>query len=183
MARVNAHGVEVGLPRGWEGEIRRCGDDPNAVLEAAEHAEAPATTSALAAEHDPAGPAADPMLPRVLLHSANFALPADRGDYGSGAVESMGRGHVFVSLIEFDRAAAGSALFAREGIPRRLRPEDFDPDALQRPLPGQGGHQTFFTHAGRAFCLYVVLGSYRMAKMLTPLVNEILETIEIEPRP
>ena len=35
----------------------------------------------------------------------------------------------------------------------------FDRNSLQRAVPGQSGLQQFFTHRGRAFCLYVVLGS------------------------
>jgi hypothetical protein len=179
MAQVRADGVAIGLPHGWEGQIRHCDEDPNVAVgraDAVPGGEVPVAgdVGTLSAPEIPP--------PRVLLHAANFALPADRGDYGSGAVEAMGRRHVFVSLIEFDRSDAGSALFARTGVPRRLRAGDFDPNALQRPLPGQGGHQSFFTEAGRAFCLYVVIGSYRLAGMLVPVVNDILATIEIDER-
>ena len=36
----------------------------------------------------------------VVLHAASFALPAERGDYGSGAVEVMGGSDVLVCLLE-----------------------------------------------------------------------------------
>jgi hypothetical protein len=173
MAQVRADGVAIGLPQGWEAQISRLEEDPNAVAESADPGDVSA--SAMGALGGP-----EPVAPRVLLHAANFALPAERGDYGSGAVEQMGKRHVFVSLVEFDRAAAGSALFQRTGVPRRLRPGDFHPEALQRPQQGQGGHQSFFTEAGRAFCIYVVLGSHRLAKLLVPVVNDILATIEID---
>ena len=65
-----------------------------------------------------------------LVHAANFSLPAERGDYGSGAVEIMDRGGIFAALIEFDSASATSKLFAHEGFPTRLEPADFAPDQL-----------------------------------------------------
>ena len=46
---------------------------------------------------------------------------------------------------------------------------------------GQSGRQIFFNANGRAFCLYVVLGSHRQRNVLVPLVNEVLATLEIEP--
>lgn len=164
MTQVRARGVQVQVPRGWECQIRRCDDAPGAPA-------APVGELAAAA----AGP-----LPRAVAHVANFALPAERGDFGGGAVELMGARNVFVALVEFDRADAGTALFARQGIPRRLRAGDFHPEALQRTIGGQAGHQTFFTERGRAFCLYVVLGSHRLAGMTVPAVNEILATLEVE---
>jgi hypothetical protein len=115
----------------------------------------------------------------AVLHAANFALPADRGDYGSGAVEHMGRGHVLVVLIEHDLAAAGAGLFRRQGLPLPLRPADFSPQALQRTLPGQSGVQRFFTWRGRPFCLYVVLGSHAGRARLLPVVNALLGTATV----
>ena len=156
MARIDADGVTIDLPQGWEAQIRRAEDDR------------------AAADLD-GGAAA----PRVVLHAANFPLPPERGDFGSNAVEAMGARHLFVSVIEYDRAQAGSTLFQREGVPRRLRASDFHPQALQRTLPGQAGSQTFFTVDGRAFCLYVVLGNHRLANVTMPAVNRILEGITI----
>jgi hypothetical protein len=110
----------------------------------------------------------------VILHAANFALPPDRGDYGSGAVERMQARHVLVALIEHDRAAAGAGLFKHQGPPAALHPRDFSRHALQRTLPGQSGVQRFFTWQGRAFCLYVVLGSHAARGRMIPLVNAVL---------
>ena len=117
-----------------------------------------------------------------ILHAGNFALPVERGDYGSGAVEVMRGGDVFVALLEFDAEAAGTALFAREGFPSSVSTSSFSPNRLQRALPGQGGCQFFFTSAGRAYCLYVVLGSYANRERLVAEVNRLLATITVTPR-
>jgi len=110
-----------------------------------------------------------PVPPRsgALVHAASFALPATCGDYGSGAVEVMGGSDVLICLLEHEPEAATTSLFRREGIPR-LRAADFSPQAMQRVIPGMAGSQHFFQVVGRAFCLYVVLGS---SLVITPLVN------------
>ena len=48
-----------------------------------------------------------------ILHAANFPLPAERGDYGSGAVDRMRGDDVLVVLIEFGTDSAGTALFSQ----------------------------------------------------------------------
>lgn len=108
-----------------------------------------------------------------VLHAANFPLPSERGDFGSGAVELMGPTHVLVVLIEFHPAAASTATFASQGVPR-LDPAAFDPAGLQRILPGQSGFQRFFSVKGRAFCLYVVLGSHARRALLIPEAERLL---------
>jgi hypothetical protein len=123
----------------------------------------------------------DDELANPILHAANFALPAARGDFGSGAVDLMGEQHVFVSLFEYGSEEAGRPLFAARGFPR-LTVDDFAPNQLQRRLPGQLGCQRFFTDRGRAFCLYVVLGSQRHAASLIPEVHELLARVRVEQR-
>jgi hypothetical protein len=152
---LSAHGVSVTIPAGWEGEISR---------------ERGPQAMALA---DRGGQL------RPVTHAATFALPAERGAFGSGAVEAMRDDDVFVALVEYDREAAGTALFARRGLPRRLDPRRFHPAALQRTLPGQAGHQEFFTDTGRAFCLYVVLGDADDAHLQVRRVEEVLAGIRI----
>src|SRR4051794_24019180 len=66
-----------------------------------------------------------------VLHAANFPLPQDRGDYGSGAVERMSSRHVLVVLFEHEPEATATPLFVRQGIPT-LHADDFSPRALQR---------------------------------------------------
>ena len=113
-----------------------------------------------------------------ILHAANFGLPAQRGDYGGGAVEIMGSGDVFLALLEFHPDSIGSSLFA-SARPEVLDPGGFSPTSLQRALPGQAGQQAFFSSAGRAFGLYVVLGSWTGRSRLVPMVNDGLGRIGI----
>ena len=99
MSRLAAHGVSVDVPSGWEAELSTQ-PDPSAFDPGLEPAAAP----------------------RVVLHLANFSLPAERGDYGSEAVETMDRNGVFAALVEFDEASVTTMLFAAEGVPAELRP-------------------------------------------------------------
>jgi len=157
VSRLDAHGLVADLPRGWEGEIFTRGGVPDAHRAGAA-----------------AAGAADP----PCLHAATFALPAGRGDYGSGAVELMGPGDVFVALLEFDASSAGTPLFAASG-PGVLSAASFHPEQLQRTLPGQSGTQRFFTASGRPFCLYVALGSHSRRVQLLPRVNSFIAGLAI----
>ena len=99
VSRLAAHGLAVEVPSGWEAELSIQPD--------------PATL-------DPGlGPSREPL---VVLHAANFSLPAERGDYGSGAVETVDRNGNFAALVEFDPTSANSALFSRQGLPAGLDP-------------------------------------------------------------
>jgi len=157
VSRLAAHGVSVDVPAGWEAELSTQPDP--AMLD-------PSLQSAAAS--------------LVVVHAANFSLPAERGDYGSGAVEIMDRGGIFAALVEFDRASATSRLFAGEGFPTRLDPADFAPDQLHLSLPGQAGLQKFFHVGSRAFCLYTVIGSYSRRNLLVPELNRILSGMSID---
>jgi hypothetical protein len=85
-----------------------------------------------------------------------------------------------VSLFEFEPEATGTALFSTRGRPR-LTPADFAPSQMQRTLPGQSGVQHFFSEQGRAFCLYVVLGSHARRAALVRKANEVLDTLVLDP--
>lgn len=123
---------------------------------------------------------ADPgAAPRSLVHLANFALPAERGDYGSGAVETMDAGGIFIVLMEFDPASASTAMFSGRDVPHGLEAADFSPASLQRRLGGQAGAQRFFRAGERAFGLYVVLGAHRHANLLAHEVNLSLAGVTI----
>ena len=114
-----------------------------------------------------------------LVHVGSFPLPVERGTFGSGAVELMNDGDVFMALYEYENEAADSALFAGRSRPYPLRTSDFSRDNLQRTVPGQSGMQWFFTENGRAFCLYVVLGSHLDRADLIAKANVVLATLEI----
>ncbi len=158
-------GVSVAVPRGWEAEL-------GYFTQPHPESDDMADGRSFSTLHGGGK--------RVLLHLANFALPTVRGDYGSGAVEMMDGGSVFIALLEWDRASVDDKLFARVGLPTELRTDDFNPNGLQRRLPGQAGAQRFFQSGGRAFGLYVVLGSYRRRDVLVPEVNRLLRTIRID---
>ena len=115
-----------------------------------------------------------------LLHASTCPLPPGRGDFGSGVVETLGPDDVFVALLEYHPDSVSTALFAARGLPDRLRPDDFSGNALQRRLRGQAGVQRFFSSGGRAFCLYVVLGSFARRAALTTVANTLVQSIEIE---
>lgn len=149
MSVLRAAGVSVELPPGWDGGIA----EPT-VLE-------------------------DGAVRRSVTHLASFPLPEQRGDYGGGAVQRMGWDDVLIVLLEFDPASTAQPLFRLHGLPRTLRPSDFGRDTLQRRVEGQGGCQIFFQEAGRAFCLYVVVGSYVDRTDLIPTVNDVLARVQI----
>lgn len=165
MADLRAHGIGVGLPAGWDGRIsvRRDGA-PELALSAT-------------------GTRVGMLQARPVMHLANFGLPNDRGDFGSGAVELMGDGDVFVVLFEHEPEAAGTALFRSAGLPTTLAPGDFDPYNCRRGIPGQSAYQGFFQDSGRAFCLYVVLGSHAHRHKLVPMVNRVLAGVRLDAAP
>ena len=147
--RLQTRGMALDLPPGWEARARQ---------QARTRAGRPGN---------------------LLLHAATRPMPADRGDFGSGAVEHLGPDDVFVSLFEYDAEDADGTLFEARGLPR-VRPSDFSPSAMQRVLPGQSGGQWFFTHHGRPFCLFVVLGSHARRAALVHKANAVLDTLDVE---
>jgi hypothetical protein len=148
---VDGHGIEVDAPQGWEVRITRVEDD----LE---------------------GASGFPV-----MHAASFALPEERGDYGSGAVELMGDDDVFVSLLEFGAEAVDSALFPAGEVPRELDSGEFRSNGMQRWISGQSAYQRFFTEGGRAFCLYIVIGSNSDRVALARKAQVLVQTITVEP--
>ena len=156
MSRLAAHGVSVDVPAGWEAELSTQPD--------------PAMLDSGLESSDAA---------LVVVHAANFSLPTERGDYGSGAVEIMDRNGIFAALVEFDGTSATSKLFAHDGFPTRLDPADFEPDQLHLWIPGQAGLQQFFHVGSRAFCLYAVIGSYSMRGLLVPELNRLLSVMSV----
>jgi hypothetical protein len=121
---------------------------------------------------------ADGSVRNVIAHFASFPLPARRGDFGGGAVDMMTSSDAFVVLFDYGREAAGTALFGAEGVPE-IASGHFDRSTVQRPMPLQSGVQRFFTTAGRAFCLYVVVGSHVDRADVLPAVNELIASLRI----
>ena len=163
MPELSAHGLTIRLTAGWEGEIYIRDESPT-----------PSPPTAL----DPLGAAVEEVR-RPVLHAANFSLPPERGDYGGGAVELMGNRHLFVALLEHGPESVDQALFRSVGVPT-LVADEFHPQQMQRALPGQSGRQLFFQDRGRAFCLYVVLGSHNLRGLLVPGANDLLRDLVIE---
>ncbi len=164
MTELAAHGIEVTLPAGWEGRVFK---RPLA-----------GEVGATAAD---GAPAAAGETTNAVVHVATIPLPVGTGDFASGAVEDLGRDDVLIVLFEYDAGSATQPLFAAQGLPTSLDPDDFNPNVLQRTIRGQAGVQKFFHDQDRAFCLYVVLGAFANRQQLVPLVNQVLATMTIEP--
>jgi hypothetical protein len=126
-------------------------------------------------------PAIGREVPYPVANFSTFALPADVGDFGSGAVNLMEPSDIFATLFEYGPESVGKPLFARQGMPRALAPTDFRPYLLRRGLNGQSGSQWFFTESGRPFTLYVVLGSHIQRNLLIPRVNGLIGAVSISP--
>jgi len=77
-------------------------------------------------------------------------------------------------------SSANKGLFKTQGLPAALGADAFSPTAMPRAIPGRTGTQHFFSSGGRAFCLYVVLGSHTERAALLPLVNTVVGTITID---
>jgi hypothetical protein len=151
VTRLSRSGISVDVPEGWEGSI-----DGGGFEQLATGGTRP-----------------------TLLHVGSFPMPSERGSFGSGATELMNTDDVFVILFEYGPESVGTPLFAEPGLPRSVRPDDFSRDALQHAIAGQSGMQRFFTEKGRAFCLYVVLGSHIDRAELVAKVNAVLSTVVI----
>ena len=93
-------------------------------------------------------------------------------------LEQMTNTDLLVILLEHGRQSANSPLLAPAGVPR-ITIDDVSTTCLQRLIDGQGGAQKFFNVDGRAFCLYVVFGSYLRRGRTIPVVNDILRTVSI----
>jgi hypothetical protein len=159
--KVSAHGLTIDVLPGWDARIR--------LLTSAVEATVNNVLGGLAG-----GPQAHPV-----LHAGDFALPEHRGDFGSGAVDIMRPTETFIALVEYRPDNTKTALFAHAGPPRQISPDAFSTQQLQRTIRGQAGVQRFFSDQGRAFCLYVVIGSMANRRALAAKVNATLARIEI----
>lgn len=158
--KIEAHGIRADLPSGWEGRISRRRDDGAMGVRRG-------TTMV---ERSVTAP---------VLHVANFALPEDRGDFGSGAVDLMGAGNVLLALVEYGRDAVGTALFAPVDRVPRLTSRMFSRQALQRVQKQQAGAQRFFTLNDRAFCLYAVIGESSDSTRLARTADSVASSFRV----
>lgn len=150
--RIDGYGIGIDVPTGWEGRIYKRPDDP-----------------------------ADPGTRFPVLQLGNFPLPVEDGDFGSGAVSSMGAGGVFAVLMEFGPDYVARESFPVISLPLAPSAAEFDPASLQVTIPGQAGVQRFLTVNGRAFCLYVVVGSLMNVGNLARQVLQVLSSLSVEP--
>jgi hypothetical protein len=164
--RLASGGVSIEIPLGWEGQI-------DTGSGAWQDGASPAGVERSEPVVHPGGE-----VRRTVAHLANFPLPTARGDFGGGAVELMRGGDVFISLFEYGPESATTALFDHDGVPQ-LASQDFDPTTLQRTVPGGSAVQRFFRHSGRAFCLYVVVGSHIDRNDVVPAINTVLAELTI----
>ena len=150
---IEGEGLRVALQPGWEIRIRK-------------------------AVNEPAGATVLPV-----LHAATVPLPLERGDFGSGVVETLGAEDAFISVVEYGEEAVGSALFpVVDRIPSVLLPDEFDPSQLQRAVAGQAGLQRFFTIGERAFCIYTVVGAFSRRALVVPRARRLLSGLEVQAR-
>lgn len=160
MTKLSGSGIAVDVPSGWEGRI---------------YTNAPARPGP---QSGPSGKTEGVPASNAVLHVASFPLPPGTGDYGGGAVEKMTNKDLLVVLMEHGAQSVGTPLFAAVGLPS-LTVDDVSTTRLQRLIEGQGGAQQFFTVSERAFCLYVVFGSFARRVRTVPVVNDLLKTISI----
>jgi hypothetical protein len=91
----------------------------------------------------------------------------------------MQPGDALVVLFEYGSESVGTALFSSEGMPKFVQTKDFDREVMHVSAPGRSGVQRFFTDNGRAFCLYVVVGSHIDRADVIGEINRVLASIEV----
>jgi hypothetical protein len=116
---------------------------------------------------------------QAVLQAATFRLPLEDGDFATVATSTMPADGVVVVILEYDRELAGSGLFAAPGPPDALAAADFSSATMLRRIPGQAGVQRFFSHDGRAFGLYAVIGSRADAGALAARATALLRTLRL----
>ena len=125
---------------------------------------------------------APPAINLPILHLTDAILTVERSSYAPELANRAGGTGILVALLEFDHTLADVGLYEPQGLKLPLPRDRFHPKALQFPSLVQEGHQRFFSWGGRAFCLYVVLGTARGVDRRLATANEALASLEIEPR-
>lgn len=115
------------------------------------------------------------------LHAATFPLPPADGEFGTRATQRMPTGGLFLSLTEY----RGEGIDLRRGglfgspPPRALEHAHLSSRTLLQARPGQRGVQRFFSAAGRAFCLYVVVSGPEGPHPALAGLSQFLRSLEI----
>lgn len=161
---VSRYGLASPRPAGWAVDIRRLEPDGIRVAHVDGNGLLGTTGEIL----------------RPVLHASTARLPADRGDFGSGAVQLLGSRDVFFALVDYGPEVADEGLFAAQGMPR-LAPSQFSENNLQRPQAHVSAAQHFFSSGGRAFCLFVVVGAHRRRMATVPLAASMAGRVRITP--
>jgi hypothetical protein len=118
----------------------------------------------------------------AVVHAASFPLPPAVGGFGGEAIDAMPPESVVLSLLEYEPAAAGRALFAGRAGFSALRVRDLDPAAITHSMAGRAGVQRFAVLAGRPFCAYVVVSRSARPRRLLEAANGLLGSLRVVPR-
>jgi hypothetical protein len=103
--------------------------------------------------------------------------------FGNGQVQILGPYDVFMTLVEFGYSP-DAELFDAVGYPWPLQQSDFSHLTLQLGIPHQAGCQFFFTTDSlRQFSFYVVIGDEANVALVLDEINQILDSVSIEPFP
>lgn len=163
---VEAHGIRVEVPPGWNAEIFRFGDGSPA------DGPEPRNMSDEEREHSP-----------PLMHAATVDLPPNRGTYGLGVVKHLGPGDAFVALIDHGENEASAPVFALPNRPWPLRPQDFDPTEGPVGVPGVAYVQRFFQQSGRALVLFAGIHEGDGRSLPVGKVNRLLAGLLVRRHP
>jgi hypothetical protein len=163
---LSAHGIELSLPHSWDGRIY---GRPRLVANPAENSLVPGFDGTQRGH-------------LATLHAASFPLSRTEGEFAAEATMKMPAAGAFMALVEYqpdEKLVPGEGLFESREVPRALAPDDFHPETLMVPRPGQVGLQRFFTAGVRPFCLYAVIGSRGAAARGSAAITEVLGSLVI----
>jgi hypothetical protein len=99
-------------------------------------------------------------------------------DFGTDVYPLLGDTDIFFALIEYAYDPNATVFTTATSIPS-FATTDFSPTAFPRLSPPKVACQAFFSTAGRAFCLYVVLGNPQNADSLVSELNSLMSTLVI----
>jgi len=115
-----------------------------------------------------------------VVHATDRALATPRSSFAPELAARAGEEGTLLALVEYEPALAGRGLYAPGPPTPPISRDALHPGALQVPNPAQEGRQWFFSAAGRAFCLYLVVGIGRGLDARLTRVNELLASLRIE---